>query len=254
MDKISLIDTHSHYNSCIMPDLTNEIKIANSNKDVLKIINVGLDNATSEEAIIIGIENSKFYSTLGIHPLYEGCIEELEDLYYKYNNEKIVGVGETGIDTSGNIENQIDKFIRSINLANKLKLPIIIHSCTTKGSNINANKLCLEIIKRYRPKFGFIFHCFQPDLEVLDEIITLGGYISIGSKILSPNARQSLEVIKNVPINNLMIETDYSFLTDRPNETGKETFLKICQLKNIEKILMMKQLDENAKNLFYKLK
>ena len=130
-----VIDTHAHYNSSVMKDLKNEIEIANSNKNVSKIINVGLDNKTSEEAIKIGIDNNKFYSTLGVHPLYNGDIRSLETLYNTYDNSKIVAIGETGIDTSANICIQIDKFIESIKLANKLKLPLIIHSNTTKERN-----------------------------------------------------------------------------------------------------------------------
>lgn len=249
-----LIDTHAHYNSCVMENLKNEIDIVNKSNDGTKIINVGLDYKTSEEAINIGIENNKFYSTIGIHPLYNGNVNELEYLYNKYDNKKIVAIGETGIDTSGDIIEQIDKFIDSIRLANKLKLPLIIHSNTTKDSREYANKICIEIIKKYKPLYGFIFHFFQPDLEILEEIIKLGGYISVGSNITRPRASKSLEVVKKVPIDKLIIETDYPFLTSNPNKTGRETFDKICELKNKEKILMKKILNSNAENLFYKLK
>jgi len=254
MSKISLIDTHAHYNSVTMSDLQEKLKIANNNDDVSKIINIGLDYKTSEETIKISLEHPKFYSILGVHPLYDGNIEELEALYYKYSNKKIVGIGETGIDTSGDINVQIAQFIKSIKLANKLELPIIINAGTTKDSKIYANRLCIEIIKKYKPMYGFVFHCFQPDLEILKEIIELGGYISVGSKITQPNAKKSLEVVRTVPIDRLIIETDYSFLTNRPNETGRETFNKICELKNKERTLMMKHLNDNAKRLFYKLK
>jgi len=249
-----LIDTHAHYNSCVMENLKKEIDIVNKNKDVIKIINVGLDLKTSEEAINIGIKNNKFYSTIGIHPLYIGKVNELEYLYNKYDNKKIVAIGETGIDTSGDISVQIDKFIESIRLANKLKLPLIIHSNTTKGSREYANKVCIEIIKKYKPLYGFIFHFFQPDLEILEEIIKLGGYISVGSNITRPTASKSLEVVRIVPIDRLIIETDYPFLTSNPNQTGKETFNKICELKNKEKILMKKILNSNAEKLFFNLK
>lgn len=82
MNKISLIDTHAHYNSVIMDDLEKQIKTANNNEDVSQIINVGLDSETSKEAIQISLKNPKFYSTLGIHPLYNGQIETLEDIFY----------------------------------------------------------------------------------------------------------------------------------------------------------------------------
>lgn len=254
MNKISLIDTHAHYNSNIMCDLEDKIKIANNNEDVCKIVNVGLDNQTSKEAVRISLKYSKFYSAIGVHPLYEGEIEKIEELYYRYDNTKIVAIGETGIDTFGDIPKQIEKFLDSIALANKLKLPIIIHANTTKGADVYTNKLCLEIIKKYKPKYGFIFHCFQPDLEILKEIINLGGYISVGGNITKTNAKKSLEVVRTIPIEYLIIETDYSILTDTPNITGKATFDKICELRNTDKALMMKTLNNNAIRLFPKLK
>lgn len=254
MPKIRLIDTHAHYNSSTMDNLNEKLRIANDNNDVSKIINIGLNNQTSEEAIQISLRYPKFYSALGVHPLYEGSIEQLEHLYYKYDNKKIVAIGETGIDTSSDIDIQINKFIASINLANKLGLPLIIHSGTTKDSEIYANRLCIEIIKKYKPIYGFVFHCFQPALKILSEIIELGGYISVGSKILKPTAKKSLEVVSEVPIDRLMIETDHSFLTDNPNQTGRDSFNKICELKNKEKILMMKHLNNNAERLFLKIK
>lgn len=253
MNKISLIDTHAHYNSKIMCDLKDKIKIANNNEDVCKIVNVGLDNQTSEESVELSLKYSKFYSAIGVHPLYDGDVEKIEELYYRYDNSKIVAIGETGIDTSGDVLEQTEKFLDSIALANKLKLPIIIHANTTKGADVYANKLCLEIIKKYKPLYGFIFHFFQPDLDILKEIIYLGGYISVGGNITKPNAKKSLEVVRTIPIEHLIIETDYSFLTDTPNITGRATFDKICELRNTDKVLMMKNLNNNATRLFPKL-
>lgn len=190
---------------------------------------------------------------MGVHPLYDGNIARLEEIYLNYDNTKIVAIGETGIDTGEEVSCQIEKFLESIALANKLKLPLIIHSNTTKGSNINAHKLCLEILKKYPSLYGFVFHYFQPDLEILSEIIKLGGYISVGGNIAKQNAKKSLEVVKNVPTEKLLIETDYSFLTTTPNDIERLTFEKICELRNKEKLPMMKTLNENAKRLFYKL-
>lgn len=254
MNRISLVDTHAHFNTRVMKDLDKEIKRANDNQDITKIINVGLDNQTSEESLKISLGNPKFYATLGVHPLYEGSIKKLEELYYQYNNAKVVAIGETGIDTTGNIEEQIKKFIESISLANKLKLPIIIHANTTRNSKVYANKLCIEIIRKFKPLYGFIFHYFQPDLDILKEIIDLGGYISVGANITKPNAKKSLEIVRTIPKDRLIIETDFPFLTDNPNQTGRASFGKICELRETEKTLMMKQLNKNARQLFPKIK
>ncbi len=254
MSQITLIDTHAHYNRSVMSDLEEQINSVNKNKDVLKIINVGLDNVTSEEAVKISCHYSKFYAALGVHPLYNGSIKALEELYFSYDNRKIVAIGETGIDTKGDIFFQVKKFIESIRLANHLRLPLIIHANTIKGSKLDANRYCLEMIKIYRPLYGFVFHFFQPDLQLIEEIVRLGGYISVGSNIIKPNAKKSLEMVKIIPIDRLLIETDYLFLTKCPNETGKATFNKICELRREKKLLMMNQLNDNAMRLFPKLK
>ena len=253
MTKITLIDTHAHYNKSCMPNLEEQIMIANANEDVEKIINVGLDINTSHDTIKIAHNNPKFYATIGIHPLYHGNIKHLNHLYDTYIDDKIVAIGETGIDTNCDIPPQIRKLIESITLANKLHLPIIIHANTTKDATLNANQLCIEILKSCTPEYGFVFHCFQPDLDALNEIINMGGYISLASKITQANAKKSLEVIKETPVNKLLIETDYPFLADNPNEKGKATFDKMCELKQKEKSPMMHQLNDNAKRLFKKL-
>lgn len=213
-----------------------------------------MNDKTSEEIVQIALKYSKFYATLGVRPLYDGKFERLEEIYYKYDNTKIVAIGEIGIDTNREISQQIKRFIESIELANRLQLPLIIHANTTKGANVNANKLCLEIMKKYKPLYGFVFHYFQPDVKLLDEIIDFDGYVSVGANITKPNAKNSLQVVRNIPIERLIIETDYLFLTTNPNETGRATFNKICELRNTDKQMMARTLNKNATCLFPKRK
>ena len=253
----SLIDTHAHFNKYTTNNLNNEINEVNKinkNTNIKKIINVALDIDTSIEALKISQNNQSFYSTLGIHPLYKGDILELENLYYNNPNDKIVAIGETGIDTSKDILEQIEKFIDSITLANQLHLPLIIHANTTKTSTIDATKTCLDIIKKYPVEYGFVFHYFQPNLEYLKEILKLDGYISVGSNINKTNAQKSLEVVKYIPLTKLIIETDYPYMTKNLNTSLTNTFLKICELKNLSPNLANEQLNDNAYKLFRKLK
>lgn len=251
---MNLIDTHSHYNSYTLRNLRKEIYNLNNNQNVSKVINIGMDFNTSKEAIILGNMYSKLYTSLGIHPSCFGDVNDLEYLYNNYDNSKVVAIGEVGIDTNCYNINMVCNLINSIYLANKLKLPLIIHANTTKGSDINANKMVIEVLKRNTPKYGFVFHSFQPDLDVVIDILILGGYIGVGPMILKENAKKSLEIVKNIDINRLLIETDYSYLTKFPDIDGVEIFNKICDLRNADKTVMGKQLDENAKRLFYKLR
>ena len=250
----SLIDTHAHYNSESLSNLEKEIIIANKNKHLMNLINIGLDYSTSKEAVEIASTNKKFYTSIGIHPLYKGEISSLFKLYNTIDNKKIVAIGETGIDTSESLDKQINKMISSIHLANKLCLPVIIHANTVKDSNISANKLCIYLLKMYQPQYGFLFHSFQPNLNDLKEIIKMGGYISVGSMILGENANKSFEVVREVPLDRLLIETDYPYLTDMPSVSRLDIFYRICELKDIDRYNCMRNLNNNAKRLFYKIK
>ncbi|MBR1376576.1 MAG: TatD family hydrolase [Bacilli bacterium] len=250
MNKISIIDTHAHYNKYVLVNINKAIELVNKNDDISKVINVGLNNKSSEEVVDISSKNDKFYASIGIHPLYDGDVSELEKLYYG-DSDKIVAIGETGIDTSDNLTNQIMKFRESIELANKLELPLIIHANTTKNSTINATKLCLDILDNYNT-MGYVFHSFQPDVELAKRITYNGGYVSFGPMILKSNAKKSLEVIENVPIEKILVETDYPFMTDDSNKVV-DVFKKICELRCQSEYSLTEQLNANAKRLFYKL-
>ncbi len=166
-----MIDTHAHINSRDIPYLKEEI-IRIKNLDYLdKVINVGLDEETNEEVLAISGNCDKFYCALGIHPLKEGRVESIVKLcQYSDNRDRVVAIGETGIDDSADIYPQLAKFMETIEIANMLKLPIIIH-----GNN--TNRQILDILKKHPAHYGFVFHCFQPNMFILEEIIRRDGFI-----------------------------------------------------------------------------
>ena len=241
-----MVDTHSHINSVDFRDVQFEIDFINSLMYLDSIINVGMDLRTSSEAVYIGNNNSKFYSTLGIHPLYDGNVGNLFQLYMKSPKDKIVAVGETGLDSNGDIYSQRIKFIEQIELANRLELPLIIHSN-------NANREVINILKSHYPRFGFVFHCFQPDIEIAQEIVNMGGFLSFASPITKPNAVRSLEVIKTVPIDRILIELDYPYMSINPTVDGRNIFNKLRELRGLTYIGLERQLDSNARRLFRNL-
>ncbi len=243
-----MIDTHAHFNSKDLKNLKRQIQIIESLTYLDKIINVGLDYQTSKEAAAISLKYPNFYATLGIHPLHSGTISSLKKLYETLDCSKVVAIGETGLDSSTkeDITIQENKFIETINFANEINLPIIIHAN-------NTNKQALEIIKENLPQAGFVFHCFQPNLEIMEEIIGIGGYISVATPITRPTAKKSLEVIKNIPLENLLIELDYPYMSDNPEIDGKNVFNKIKELRHLKYNDLEDILDSNAKRLFKKL-
>lgn len=242
-----MIDTHAHINSNVLKNLKEEIvKINSSTLD--KVINIGCDYDTNIESLAIAGNYSKFYVSLGVHPLMDGNIEDILSIFTYSNNSKyVVAIGETGLDTSGDLNIQKKKFIESIELANFLHLPIIIHSN-------NTNKLVLDILKHHPTHYGFVFHCFQPNLDDAREIIKRDGFISVGTPITRPTAKKSLEIVKNIPLDNLLIETDYPYMSELPRSDGRLIFKKVQELRNLEFDELENTLDNNAKRLFYKLK
>lgn len=238
-----MIDTHAHFNSKDLKNLRDEIIRVNNINYLNKVINVGLDYETSKEAIEISEREPKFYATIGIHPLHNGNIEDLLKLRI---TDKVVAIGEIGLDTDGDFLLQRERFIKQIELANFLELPIIIHSK-------NSNERVLKIFKYVYPLYSFVFHCFQPDIDIAKEIIKLGGYLSFATPITRVNAKRSLEVIKLTPIENILIELDYPYMSMNPINDGKQVFNRIKELKGYSYNQLEKQLDENAKRLFRKL-
>lgn len=240
-----MIDTHAHYNSTDLNNLQAEIDLINAS-NITAVINVGLDLESSKEVIDISNKNKIFFASIGIHPLHKGSIEDIQYLYNNNQTDKIVALGETGLDIEGELEEQTYKFIQTISLSNLLRLPIIIHA---KGTN----KEVINILKLYPPQYGFVFHCFQPDIEIARQIILMGGYISVASPITRPTANKSLQVIREIPIEHLLIELDYPYMSKTPNIDGRNTFNRIREIREMTKSDLERTLDGNAKRLFKKI-
>ena len=249
-----VIDTHTHINSEVLKNPIEEITRINNDSKIESVINVGLNNNTSKEIISISNENPKIYCSVGIHPLYI----ENEDVDKLYNliTDKVIAIGETGLDSSKqNIESQKRYFIKQIILANELHLPLIIHSN-------NMTKEIINIFERIiKPKYGCVFHCFQPDIEDLAYIISNGFYISFAGRITYKTAKKSLDIARLVPNDLFMLETDSPYISPEPHRTEENHTSNIKYI--VQKLSEIKQLpykeielinNQNAKSLFKKLK
>ena len=259
------IDTHTHVNSLMVSDVSKSIELINKDDTLSNVINVGVDIETSRESVNIANNNSKFYSTVGIHPLYVGDkyddYRELDSLYHMITG-KVVAIGEIGLDidwgnySEKNILNQKIYLIEQINLANSLGLPVVIHSS-------NANKQVIEVFEKYvKPQYGCVFHCFQPDLEDLEYIVSNGFYISFAGKITYKTAKKSIDVLKAVPDDLFLVETDSPYICPEPfkrddiNCSSNLHFIidRIADLKEVSSDSIEKLTEDNAKKLFKRMK
>lgn len=217
---MNLFDSHAHYNDEKF-DLDREIVIKETlEKGVSNFIVAGYDIESSKKAIEIVKKCEAAYAIIGISPDGVKNIKNSNDIekdIYEIrkiieNNKKIVAVGEIGLDYYWNKENkelQKEMFIKQIELANSLDLPIVIH--TREAINDT-----LQILKENPVKNRGIFHCCPLNRELVKEALKLGYYISLSGVITFKNAKNADEIIKMIPEDKILIETDSPYLSPEP--------------------------------------
>jgi len=209
------IDTHVHLNAeQYDEDLQQVIERAIEAK-VEKMVVVGFDRKTIERAMKLADEYEFIYAVIGWHPVdaIDCTPEDLEWIEQLAAHPKVVGIGETGLDyywDKSPKEIQQELFRKQIHLAQKLKLPIIIHNREATG----------DVVKILREEnaasVGGVMHCFSGSVETARECIDMNFMISLGGPVTFKNARLPKEVAKEIPIEHLMIETDAPYLAPHP--------------------------------------
>ncbi|TEW54356.1 YchF/TatD family DNA exonuclease [Psychromonas sp. RZ22] len=157
-------------------------------------------------------------STCGVHPLYKDAVMD-EALLLEYASaDKVVAIGETGLDFFYSPETkewQIDAFRKQIRVAKKLNKPLIIHTR-------DARQETLDILREEgAEQVGGILHCFTESIEMAEEAMKMGFYISVSGIVTFKNAKSLQEVIKAIPLDRLLVETDSPYLAPVPHR-GKE--------------------------------
>lgn len=226
-----LIDTHCHLSN---EDYENLGQVIN-NMDGIMIAS-GCDDKTNKEVLELINKYPNVYGTLGIHPseiesITADSFKLIED---NINNPKIVAIGEIGLDyywVKDNKEKQKEVFIKQLDLAQKYSKPIVVHSRESIQD-------VYDILKNYKLK-GSI-HCFSSSLEMAKEFIKLGYKIGIGGVVTFKNSIKLQEIVKELDIKDILIETDSPYLTPEPfrgkrNEPSNVLYVakKISELKNI---------------------
>lgn len=250
-----MIDSHIHINKKMSNDIKSDITKINVNSNIECVLNVGIDLMTSIDVVNIAKRFPKFYAAVGFHPMNLSDFN-LEYLYELASEEKVVAIGEVGIDFLNNDEILQKKYlIKQIFLANQVGLPVIIHAN-------NTSRDVIEVFERYaKPRYGCVFHCFQPDLEVLDYLVKNNYYISFAGKITYLNAKRSIEVLKKVPNELFLVETDSPYFSPEPvrnkaNNAGNLNYIieKIANVKNMSYEEVENITSINTKRLFKKMK
>ena len=211
-----IFDTHCHLNS---PELYKDIDlhILEAQKvGVKSFLVVGYDKASSLLAIDIAHKYPFCYAAIGFHPteIEDLSEEDYDEVMNMARDPKVKAIGEIGLDyhwVKDPLKREIQKeyFIRQIEFANYVGLPITIH-------NRESTEDCLEILKEYPPIKGGIMHCYSGSVETMKELLKLGMYISLGGPVTFTNAKTPKEVAETCPLDRLLTETDAPYLAPHP--------------------------------------
>lgn len=265
-----MIDTHAHLTwDSFKPDLDQVIQRA-LNSDVKTIINVGADLESSLKATALECAPIKCYSTIGIHPEEGSILSTFESIHhsinelekvYQTNPEKIVAVGECGLDyfmgtqfspsTPLSLQTkqlQKELYLTQIALAKKLTLPLIIH---TRDSWEDI------FVPELHNTIG-VFHQFTANIEQAKKVLDIGYYLGFTCIVTYPKNEYLRLVLKEVPLDKILTETDCPFLPPQSkrgqrNEPANviEVAKIIAEVKNISLDKVAEQTLRNAQNLFH---
>ena len=257
---MELFEAHAHYDDEKF-DIDRDIVIPEIYKSgITKIVSAGYSLEGTKKSLELSRKYEYIYSTAGISPndLGENWKSDINEIRKIVLNEKkslkskIVAIGEIGLDYHYDTDREIQKeaFIRQIQIANEVELPIVIH---TRDAVMDT----IQILKENKVNKVGIFHCCPFNRELVKEALKLGFYISISGTVTFKNAKNAEEIVKMVPEERILIETDSPYLSPEPlrgkrndSRNLKYTIQKIAQFKGKDVSEMAEITYKNAKKIY----
>ncbi len=251
-----IFDTHAHYDDNQFDEDRDSLLREMHKNGISYILNASASLESLDTSIELSQKYDFIYTSLGIHPHDVNKMDEavLDKIGLLSRNSKVVAIGEIGLDyyyDNSPKDLQCYWFERQIELAKELCLPIIIH-------DRDAHEDTIKIIKKTNAEqVGGIFHCFSGSAQMAMDMLKYNFYIAIGGVVTFKNARKTVEVVKAVPMEKLLVETDCPYLAPEPfrgkrNNSGYlvHTIKKIAEIKGLSEAEVAKATLDNAKRIF----
>ncbi len=233
---IMIFDSHAHYDDEAFNEDREKVIQGLKDKGVIGILNCGASMEGTRMSVELSNKYDFIYSAVGIHPQYAEVVNEevLQELRNLTRNPKVRAIGEIGLDyyyeESPSREIQMAAFKLQMEMARELKLPVVIH-------DRDAHKDTLDILKEFPEVIGVI-HCFSGSVEFAKECLKLGYYIGFTGVVTFKNAKKIVEVVREVPMDRILVETDCPYMAPSPHR-GKRNQSEYIQYI-IEKISEIK--------------
>ena len=251
-----IFETHAHYDDDRFKDDRDETIKRVHEKGVAPIINVGASIGSTMTTIELAKKYDFIYAAVGVHPSDIADLNEETFAWLREQTawERTVAVGEIGLDYHWNVEPkevQQEWFVRQLHLATEEKMPVIIHSREASQDTFDIMK------KEHAGTTGGVIHCFSGSAEMAKEYVKMGYYIGVGGVVTFKNSRVLKEVVKAIPLEHIVVETDCPYLAPTPHrgKRNSSAYLplvieEIAKLKGITAEEVEDATYENAQRLY----
>ena len=256
-----IFDTHAHYDDKAFDEDREEMLASLPENGIGNVVNVCASINSLRRIIPLTEKHPYVWGAAGVHPDYaeEMTEETLEEIRKVLQHEKILAVGAIGLDyywhkEPENHKRQQEMFRAQMDIAREEKIPFMIHSR-------DAAEDTLMIVKEYMQKgmYGGIMHCYSYGLEHAREYVKMGLFLGIGGVVTFTNGRKLKEVVHEIPLENLVLETDCPYLAPVPYRGKRNCSLylpyvvqAIAELKGVPADEVIRVTEENARRLLFR--
>lgn len=250
-----LIDSHAHLEMREFEHDRDEVVRRATEAGIEAIVTVGTNLRDCRKAVALAAQYESVYAVLGVHPHdVKGIDEKTYSVIRKlFSQPKVVAYGEIGLDffrDRSPRDVQIRRFGEQLEMAGELGMPVIIH-------DRDAHVETLEMLRSWKGKRGGIVHCFSGDVAMAKKCLDMGFYISIPGPVTYPKSEKLLDVVRQIPLERLLVETDAPYLAPQPyrgkrNEPAYvvHTARKIAEVKGLTLAEVATTTSQNARTIF----
>lgn len=251
-----IIDTHAHYDDEAFQEDRDTLLNSLQSSGIEAVVNIGASIQTTKNTLELMEKYPFIYGAIGVHPSETAELDDnlLNWLKMVSKMPKVVAIGEIGLDyywEEPGHDIQKEWFVKQLNLAREVKLPVVIHSR-------DAARDTLEIMKaEHSEDIGGVIHCFSYGVEMAREYLNMGFYLGIGGVLTFNNAKKLKEVVEYAPMDRIVLETDCPYLAPVPNRGKRNSSLNlpyvvqaIARIKEISPEEVNEITSRNAKQLY----
>ena len=252
-----IFDTHAHYDDDAFDEDRDVLLSGMKEAGVEYIVNIGASMASSKRSVALAEKYPFMYAAVGVHPDEVGELDEEKFATLKEwaKHEKVKAIGEIGLDYYWDKEGhdlQKHWFLRQMELAHEMKLPMIVHSR-------EAAKDTLDMVIAAKPlELSGIIHCYSYSVEQAREYLNMGYYIGIGGVLTFKNGKKLKEVAEYTPLSQIVLETDCPYLAPVPyrgkrNDSSKLSYVaeELAAIKQISVEEVIRITTENGRKLYH---